>query len=1018
MSEIKGLRILHLEDSTEDHNVIKAKIESISEGVEFECAESSEQAFSLLGKQDYDCILTDYRLRGISGLEFLRTLRERGYKTPVIVLTGRGDEEVAAEALRAGAHDYFQKRVGFVQSERLLNSIKRSVREHRLEKAKDAAEEELRFRVEFEKIISTLSSQFISMAPEEIDNGIIEAFKGIGEFIGVDQIFLFSISEDGKDLNITYDWFNEAVETSFQKYSMMKTMDFPWWMDKLRKLETVYEPDFDSLSNEGLKELSRFEPIATKSIALVPMALGGKLMGVLGLNAVRERKSWSEETVSLLQIVSEMVCSALERKRSHEAIAYQARAEAAIARLSEALLKSVSLSELSNRVLEAGQELTDSPYGFVGYIDTSTGYLVCPTMMGDIWEVCRVANKDIVFREFKGLWGWLLENNEPILSNDASKDSRYQGVPNGHISIERFIGAPAAIGEKAIGIVALANSERPYAERDLALVRRLGHLYALCIQSKRQEEEILSAKRFLEMEVEERISELRAANEALKREVNERVLIQKALESSEVKYRSLFENSKDAVYISTKQGRILDINPSGVDLFGYSREELLSMNAQKLYVDPKDRQTYVKVAENLEYTVDYPTRYRRKDGKIVYALTTSRVRRDDSGAVLGYEGIIHDITERKLAEEALRDSEERFRSIFENVPIGVYRTAPEGRVLMINPALYIMMGYENPEEWSKIDLEKEEQFPASYNRKEFRERIEKEGEIRGLESVWKRSDGKEIFIRESARAILNDSGNVKYYEGTVEDVSERILAEQELMKSRDRLEEKTRLLAEANEELEAFSYSVSHDLREPLRHISGFAQLLLEDYAGSLDEKGDEYIKNLHGACSKMEGLISDMLRLSRLSRGELALADVDLSLLVKKITRSMAKEDSKRKVDFDIADGVTTRCDERLIQVALENLLANAWKFTSLRKQGRIEFGATEQDGKTTFFVKDNGIGFDMKKSDKLFLPFQRLHSEKEYEGSGIGLATVQRVVKRHGGRVWAEAKPDKGATFFFTLD
>ena len=232
-----------------------------------------------------------------------------------------------------------------------------------------------------------------------------------------------------------------------------------------------------------------------------------------------------------------------------------------------------------------------------------------------------------------------------------------------------------------------------------------------------------------------------------------------------------------------------------------------------------------------------------------------------------------------------------------------------------------------------------------------------------------------------------------------------------------RVEERTAQLESANKELESFSYSVSHDLRAPLRSMDGFSQILAQDYAGALDDQGRDHLKRVRSASQRMGQLIDDLLRLSRIARSEMTYAEADLSAMAQEIAGELRRAEPERNVEFDIAPGIRVRGDRSLLHVALENLLGNAWKFTSRRDPARIEFGAVNHDGATAYFVRDSGVGFDMAYADKLFGAFQRLHSHSEYPGTGIGLATVQRVIHRHGGRVWAEGVVDKGAIFYFTL-
>src|SRR6058998_1668907 len=224
-------------------------------------------------------------------------------------------------------------------------------------------------------------------------------------------------------------------------------------------------------------------------------------------------------------------------------------------------------------------------------------------------------------------------------------------------------------------------------------------------------------------------------------------------------------------------------------------------------------------------------------------------------------------------------------------------------------------------------------------------------------------------------------------------------------------------LLAANTELDAFAYSVSHDLRAPLRSIDGFSQILLEDYAGKLDEAGQESLHRVRAASQRMGTLIDDLLKLARVTRAEIRTEDVDLSGMAQDIVADLQRTTPERQVEFAIAPGLKARGDARLLRVALDNLLRNSWKYTAKQSQPRVQFASVEANGGRAFMVRDNGAGFDMKYADKLFGVFQRLHSAADFEGTGIGLATVRRIITRHGGRIWAEGAVDQGATFYFTL-
>ncbi len=294
-------------------------------------------------------------------------------------------------------------------------------------------------------------------------------------------------------------------------------------------------------------------------------------------------------------------------------------------------------------------------------------------------------------------------------------------------------------------------------------------------------------------------------------------------------------------------------------------------------------------------------------------------------------------------------------------------------------------------------------------------------------------DGSRIVI---VAGVGNKAG--EYEQGDVQQLTllmegmwrllERKRSEQALRESEDRLRllnasleervgERTLELEASTRELEAFSYSVSHDLRAPLRAVDGFSLALLEDCGAALDPQGKDYLNRIRAATQRMGSLIDDMLRLSRLTRAEMAVEQVDLTEMAWSVIRELQRAQPERSVDVSISEGLVALADRKLMRIALENLLSNAWKFTRNRPRGHVELGTMEEAGRKSYYVRDDGAGFDMAYANKLFTPFQRLHSVEEFPGSGVGLGTVQRIIHRHGGKVWAEGQVDQGATFYFNL-
>jgi two-component system sensor histidine kinase/response regulator len=269
-------------------------------------------------------------------------------------------------------------------------------------------------------------------------------------------------------------------------------------------------------------------------------------------------------------------------------------------------------------------------------------------------------------------------------------------------------------------------------------------------------------------------------------------------------------------------------------------------------------------------------------------------------------------------------------------------------------------------------------------------------------------NGQRHFITADRLQILNLL--LSTYEAAIE-------RNHELTRTKDELRATNVSLEAANKELEAFSYSVSHDLRAPLRAIEGFSRILVEEHAPKLDDTARNLLQRSQNACQRMGQLIDDLLNLSRLSYGEMRRDSTDLSALARSIFAELHNREPGRNVTFQVAEGTVVNGDARLLRVALENLLGNAWKFTSKRSDAVIEFGTTSQDGERVYYVRDNGAGFDMAYADQLFGAFRRLHSTDEFPGTGVGLATVRRVINRHGGRIWAKSVIENGATFYFTL-
>ncbi len=507
---------------------------------------------------------------------------------------------------------------------------------------------------------------------------------------------------------------------------------------------------------------------------------------------------------------------------------------------------------------------------------------------------------------------------------------------------------------------------------------------------------------------------------AVVRDVSARKRAEAMWRESDARYHSVLDNMLEAVQILGFDWRYLYLNDAAARNGRQVKEEMLGHTVMERFPGFEKSEMFAalrscmeeRTARVAEFEFDYPDGSRGwfefsiqpvPEGLFILSLDiTARKRVEHEIRALNAD------LERRVKERTAQV--ERLAAIVDSSDDAIIGRNLEGVVTSWNKGAERLFGYPAEE---MLGRPLSPLFPPSRAEEEARllEVLSQGGRVEHFETVRRRRDGRDLDVSASLSPILDASGRVIGISKIVRDISETKRAQEALARAKSAAEA-------ANQELESFSYSVAHDLRAPLRSIDGFSQALVDDCLPQLDPDGKKYLSFIRESAQQMAQLIDDLLSLSRVTRSDLRHQRVDLSALARAALERLQRSQPERRVETVLQDGLVAEGDPQLLGVVLDNLLGNAWKFTGKHAAPRIEFGATSKSERWVYFVRDNGAGFDMAYAHKLFGVFQRLHAASEFEGTGVGLAIVHRVVGRHGGRVWGEGETDRGATFYFTLN
>lgn len=477
------------------------------------------------------------------------------------------------------------------------------------------------------------------------------------------------------------------------------------------------------------------------------------------------------------------------------------------------------------------------------------------------------------------------------------------------------------------------------------------------------------------------------------------------LKESQARLEYLLKSSPVMIYACKVQSmRLIPVYCSENihELFGIKPDNFLQN--ENFILDNVHADDIVRVSgslQNLMQTNRCTIEYRLNTGANHYRWIHDELRliRDDEGTPTEVIGCWLDVTDRKDIQRDLQSSEQRFKTLVENITDGIFVHNLDGKFLDVNRQACLNLGYTR-EELMQMSVPDIETGADPDKLKQLWPEMET-GKVVSIDGMHKRKDGSTFPVEVNISLI--EMGDQPCVIALARDVTRRKQAENRLR--------------EINSELESFAYSVSHDLRAPLRSVNGFCNILLDEYAEELDETANSYLERIVAASKKMSNLIDDLLLLSRVSRKDLEPEEIDLSKMFQDSLEQICASDPERERIITIQPDLVVRADKGLMSVVVNNMVSNAWKYTGHADVAQIEFFSRLEDGQTIYCLRDNGAGFNMDYVEKLFLPFQRLHTENEFEGSGIGLATVQRIISRHGGRIWAKATEGKGASFCFTL-
>lgn len=1005
----RNLRILLVEDSESDATLLLEELRRGGYEPAWERVDSAAALTAALDRQPWDVITCDWVMPHFSGGTALSIVQKRPVDVPIIVVSSQVGEGCAVTAMKSGAHDF----VGKHNLARLCPAIARELKEAEVRRAHKRAEEALHL------------TQFA------MDQAIDPVFwtNPAGRFLYVNDTAIQRLGYSREQLLQMQVWDVDAdlsPETWPAHWEELKAKGRLTFEARQRRRDGAILPVEVAISylhhGEGeyacaftrdLTDRKHAEEALRDSEERYRRIVETADEGIWVLDAQNRLTFVNERMAGMLgYTVTEMLGTPIFAFMDADA---RPIAEAKIERRRQGIAERFDF-----RFRRKDGTALWATVGAVPLRDRQGQYIGAFAMATDITERTKAeAALSLSEERFRlamrgandGLWDWDLKTDEVYYSPRWKAMVGYgEEELEPHLDTWKRLVHPED-REPTLGRVRdLVEGRTERYEVEFRMRHKDGHYI-----------DILS-RAFLVHDARGEGTRLVGTHV----DISERKRAEAAVRESERRFRLLVESSPDAIYVQTG-GRFVYLNEAAVHLFGaQAAEDLLG----KPFLDRLHPEFHGIVRDRVRLLDEERSSVPRLE-EIYLRLDGTAVPVEVSAVSIHFEGkdgalvFVRDITERKRAEELIRHLNDHNKLILNSAGQGILGLDLQGNMSFANEAAAKMLGHPIEEligrcshsTWHHTKPDgtphPREECPiyAAY----------KDGVVHRNDSeVFWRKDGT-AFPVEYVSSPIREGGELVGAVVVFQDIAERKRAEAEIRTLSAGLErrvrERTAQLEDANKELEAFSYAVSHDLRAPLRAVDGFSAIVLDRYGSQLDAQGQHYLKRVREGTTRMNALIKDLLTLSRITSSELHAQTVDLSALARTVAAELQRTQPERQVEFVIANVVVAEGDPGLLRAALENLLGNAWKYTSKHGTARIEFGMIAPNGRQVYFVRDDGAGFDMAYVNKLFGAFQRLHSADEFDGTGIGLATVQRILHRHGGRIWAEGAVEQGATFYFTI-